>query len=156
MLDSALTACIEVLSGVVLLVRLSLDMRTAQPEMIEFASLRLVGISFLLLAAYIGYDSVSLLLTHAPLAGRKHSGHSPGCSFTDRHAMACQRKTQDCQIYWQRCIGCRCKTHRFLCLSVCNTSGWTVFKCPIWVLVGRPISCVADVAIDCQRGTGWT
>jgi divalent metal cation (Fe/Co/Zn/Cd) transporter len=32
--------------------------------MIESWSLRLVGISFLLLAAYIGYDSLSLLLKH--------------------------------------------------------------------------------------------
>jgi divalent metal cation (Fe/Co/Zn/Cd) transporter len=54
---------IEVLSGLILVVRLSLDAHEGR-EMIESWSLRLVGISFLLLAAYIGYDSLSLLLKH--------------------------------------------------------------------------------------------
>ena len=55
---------IEVLSGMILIVRLSLDTHEDRREMIESWSLRLVGISFLLLAAYIGYDSLSLLLKH--------------------------------------------------------------------------------------------
>lgn len=55
---------IEVLSGLVLIVRLSLDTHEERREMIESWSLRLVGISFLFLAAYIGYDSLSLLLKH--------------------------------------------------------------------------------------------
>ncbi len=55
---------IEVLSGLILIVRLSLDEHEERREMIETWSLLLVGISFLLLAAYIGYDSLSLLLKH--------------------------------------------------------------------------------------------
>jgi divalent metal cation (Fe/Co/Zn/Cd) transporter len=55
---------IEFLSGLVLIVRLSLDTHEERREMIESWSLRLVGISFLFLAAYIGYDSLSLLLKH--------------------------------------------------------------------------------------------
>lgn len=55
---------IEVLSGLVLIVRLSLDEHEGRREVIESWSLRLVGISFLLLAAYIAYDSLSLLLKH--------------------------------------------------------------------------------------------
>lgn len=55
---------IEVLSGLVLIVRLSLDTHEERREMIESWSLRLVGISFLFLAAYIGYGSLSLLLKH--------------------------------------------------------------------------------------------
>lgn len=55
---------IEVFSGLVMMVRLSLDRHEARREMIELWSLRLVGISFLFLAAYIGYDSLLLLLKH--------------------------------------------------------------------------------------------
>lgn len=55
---------IEVLSGLILLIRLSLDMHEEQRQMIENISLRLMGVSFLLLAAYVGYDSISLLLKH--------------------------------------------------------------------------------------------
>lgn len=57
---------IEVLSGVVLLVRLSLDVHEERRETIEKISLRLVGISFLFLAAYVTYDSLSLLLHNSP------------------------------------------------------------------------------------------
>lgn len=55
---------IEVLSGLILLVRLSLDVHEKHRQMIENFSLRLVGVSFLLLAIYIGYDSISLLMKH--------------------------------------------------------------------------------------------
>jgi divalent metal cation (Fe/Co/Zn/Cd) transporter len=55
---------IEVLSGLILLIRLSLDVHAKHREMIESWSLRLVGVSFLLLAAYVGYDSMNLLLRH--------------------------------------------------------------------------------------------
>lgn len=57
---------IEVLSGLVLLVRLSLDKHEERREAIEKVSLKLVGVSFLLLAAYVTYDSISLLVQHSP------------------------------------------------------------------------------------------
>ena len=57
---------IEVLSGLVLLVRLSLDQNELNREKIEKVSIRLVGLSFLILAAYVGFDSVSMILKHEP------------------------------------------------------------------------------------------
>lgn len=57
---------IEVLSGLVLLVRLSLDQNELNREKIERVSVRLVGLSFLILAAYVGFDSVSMILKHEP------------------------------------------------------------------------------------------
>ena len=53
---------IEVTSGAVLLWRLHADMDEARRERVEAISLRIVGICFLLLAAYVSYDSLSSLL----------------------------------------------------------------------------------------------
>jgi divalent metal cation (Fe/Co/Zn/Cd) transporter len=52
---------IEVTSGAALLWRLSLDAETRQRERIEKFTLRIVGVCFLALAAYVGYEAVSSL-----------------------------------------------------------------------------------------------
>lgn len=57
-IDSA----IEVLSGVVLIWRLHSDANEARREKVEQIALRLVGGSFLILAAYVAFDSVSALI----------------------------------------------------------------------------------------------
>src|SRR5467141_974091 len=49
---------IEVTSGSVLLWRMSVDAEVHQRELNERRALRIVGVCFLLLAAYIGYESV--------------------------------------------------------------------------------------------------
>jgi divalent metal cation (Fe/Co/Zn/Cd) transporter len=64
---------IEVTSGGVLLWRMSIDADVQKRERIEKVSLRIVGVCFLALAAYVGYESIS------DLAGRKAPEHSiPG------------------------------------------------------------------------------
>jgi divalent metal cation (Fe/Co/Zn/Cd) transporter len=64
---------IEVTSGGVLLWRMSADADVRKRERREKLSLRIVGICFLALAAYVGYESISAL------AGRKAPEHSiPG------------------------------------------------------------------------------
>ena len=64
---------IEVTSGGVLLWRMSVDADVQKRERREKLSLRIVGICFLALAAYVGYESIS------DLAGRKAPEHSiPG------------------------------------------------------------------------------
>lgn len=55
-------SAIEVTSGAALLWRLREDADHARRERAELLSLRIVGISFLALAAYVSYESVSLLL----------------------------------------------------------------------------------------------
>ncbi len=50
---------IEVTSGSVLLWRMSVDAQVQHRELNERRALRIVGVSFLLLAAYIAYESVS-------------------------------------------------------------------------------------------------
>jgi divalent metal cation (Fe/Co/Zn/Cd) transporter len=64
---------IEVTSGGVLLWRMSIDADVQKRERREKLSLRIVGVCFLALAAYVGYESIS------DLAGRKTPEHSiPG------------------------------------------------------------------------------
>jgi divalent metal cation (Fe/Co/Zn/Cd) transporter len=53
---------IEVTSGAALLRRLSLDAETRQRERIEKLTLRIVGVCFLALAAYVGYEAVGNLV----------------------------------------------------------------------------------------------
>lgn len=55
---------IEVTSGAVLLWRLHADVNEAHRKQIEETSLRLVGICFLVLAAYVSYDSLQSLIMH--------------------------------------------------------------------------------------------
>src|ERR1700741_4349553 len=64
---------IEVTSGSVLLWRMSVDAEALKRERNEMLSLRLVGVCFLALAVYVGYESVS------DLVSRKAPEHSiPG------------------------------------------------------------------------------
>jgi divalent metal cation (Fe/Co/Zn/Cd) transporter len=55
---------IEVTSGAVLLWRLYADVNEARRERVEAISLRIVGICFVVLAAYISYDSIKSLVRH--------------------------------------------------------------------------------------------
>lgn len=58
---------IEVLSGLILLWRLDTRRDAEQREHVEARALKLVGVSFLLLAAYVAYDAVtSLVRREAP------------------------------------------------------------------------------------------
>lgn len=54
---------IEVTSGTVLLWRMSVDADTHSREQSEKLSLRIIGVCFLALAVYVGYESVSDLVT---------------------------------------------------------------------------------------------
>src|SRR6266436_5366366 len=67
---------IEVTSGSVLLWRMAVDADLQRREQNEKLSLRIVGACFLVLAAYVGYESISDLVT------RKAPEHSiPGISL---------------------------------------------------------------------------
>ena len=67
---------IEVTSGTVLLWRMSVDADALKRERNEKLSLRIVGFCFLALALYVGYESVS------DLVSRKAPGHSiPGIAL---------------------------------------------------------------------------
>jgi divalent metal cation (Fe/Co/Zn/Cd) transporter len=57
---------IEVTSGTVLLWRMSVDADVRRRERNERLSLRIVGMCFFALAVYVGYESVSDLLTRKP------------------------------------------------------------------------------------------
>ena len=64
---------IEVTSGAALLWRLSLDAQAHRRERIEKLTLRIVGVCFLALAGYVGYEALSTL------AGKRAPEHSlPG------------------------------------------------------------------------------
>jgi divalent metal cation (Fe/Co/Zn/Cd) transporter len=58
-----LDSFIEVASGAALLWRMSVDANVQQRERNEKLSLRIVGVSFLALAAYVGYESASVLFS---------------------------------------------------------------------------------------------
>jgi len=53
---------IEVTSGAALLWRMSIDAEERKREQIEQITLRIVGASFLALAAYVGYEAVTNLM----------------------------------------------------------------------------------------------
>jgi divalent metal cation (Fe/Co/Zn/Cd) transporter len=58
---------IEVSSGLILLWRLHLDSDASRREQVEARALRLVGVSLIVLAVYIGYDALtSLIRREAP------------------------------------------------------------------------------------------
>jgi divalent metal cation (Fe/Co/Zn/Cd) transporter len=57
---------IEVTSGVALLWRLSLDAHAQRREHLERASLKVVGLSFLGLAAYVAIEAIITLVRHEP------------------------------------------------------------------------------------------
>jgi divalent metal cation (Fe/Co/Zn/Cd) transporter len=54
---------IEVTSGITLLWRLHADVDEERRERVEVITLRIVGICFLALAAYVGYDSIKSLIS---------------------------------------------------------------------------------------------
>jgi divalent metal cation (Fe/Co/Zn/Cd) transporter len=56
---------IEVVAGLAALWRLRADVDPARRVRVERQTLRLVGTSFLLLAAYVAYEAISALATHA-------------------------------------------------------------------------------------------
>jgi divalent metal cation (Fe/Co/Zn/Cd) transporter len=60
---------IEVTSGAVLLWRLHADVDEASRERVEGIALRIVGVCFLVLAAYVSYDSIKALISHEPTQG---------------------------------------------------------------------------------------
>jgi divalent metal cation (Fe/Co/Zn/Cd) transporter len=55
---------IEVTSGVALLWRLHFDADESRRERVEAVTLRIVGVCFLLLAAYVSYDAIKSLVRH--------------------------------------------------------------------------------------------
>ena len=57
---------IEVSSGVALLWRLSLDADPERRERIEATTLRIVGVTFFVLAAYVAYEAVTALWNREP------------------------------------------------------------------------------------------
>ena len=62
-----LDSFIEVASGAALLWRLQQDIHTARRERAERLTLRIIGSCFLLLSAYVAYESLSALVTkHSP------------------------------------------------------------------------------------------
>lgn len=62
LLGFGLDSAIEVISGFTLIWRLRMDSDVARREMVEQRALRIVGSSFLLLAAYVLYDSLAALI----------------------------------------------------------------------------------------------
>lgn len=55
---------IEVISGAALVWRLHVDVDPRRRERLEVMSLRIVGVCFLVLTLYVGYDSLQSLLAH--------------------------------------------------------------------------------------------
>lgn len=67
---------IEVISGITLLWRLHSDTDEHRREAVEKIALRIVGVSFLLLAAYVAFDAV----TSCGIAKHRRRAWSASCS----------------------------------------------------------------------------
>src|SRR5713226_2175347 len=83
---------IEVLSGSVLLWRMSVDADIEQRHRNEKRALRIVGLCFLALAIYIAYESANDLLRHRAPAQR--SRYCPSLRLPSGHAAALPRQAQ--------------------------------------------------------------
>ena len=59
-------SAIEVISGATLLWRLYADVNEEKRERVEQRAVRIVGVSFLLLAAYVTFDAAKSLIRHEP------------------------------------------------------------------------------------------
>jgi hypothetical protein len=78
---------IEVTSGAALLWRLHSDADESRRERVEAVTLRIVGVCFLLLAAYVSFDSIkSLSWREQPR--ESIPGYRPGYRISNRHAIA--------------------------------------------------------------------
>ena len=96
-----LDSFIEVTSGLTLLWRMSVDADVHRRELNEKRALRIVGACFLLLAAYVAYESASDLWSKT--APEQRAGNHFGLRLVDCHAAALKGKAKGRTRPRQRC-----------------------------------------------------
>ncbi len=146
---------IEVTSGSVLLWRMSVDAEVQRRELNERRALRIVGVCFLLLSAYIAYESVlDLWSRRAPehsLPGRNHSRlRFPCCDATP---FTCEAKSG--ARAWQRGDECGREANRVLYLSLGHTACRSSAERCLRPVVGRPGGGPDHGSHHRERGSGW-
>lgn len=146
-----LDSLIEVTSGAALLWRLHQDKNTLRRESAERLTLRIVGSCFLVLSAYIAYDSLAALLRReAP--GEELARHRDRCSFADRDAYAFpSHETRGCRPRQCR-DGCRRPPNRLLHVFVSYLTRWSAPQRALRAVVGRSCGRFGNGPNHCQRG----
>ena len=144
-----LDSFIELMSGTVLLWRMSVDADVARRELNDRRALRIVGICFLLLAVYITYESADLIFKRAP----KHSlpGIIFGVCFTCGDACPFKSKAKSRERIEQCGYAGRCQANRFLRLFVCHSCWRISLESTLQLLVGRPCGSAFDGAAHRKR-----
>src|SRR2546427_9520570 len=141
---------IEVTSGSVLLWRMSVDAQVRHRELNERRALRIVGVCFLLLAAYIAYESVS------DLWSRRAPEHSiPGiilACISGRNAPSLTCQAESGARPGQRSHARRRETDGVLHLPVGDPAGRVVAQRPLGLVVGRPCGGAHHASHHCKRG----
>ena len=120
-----LDSVIETSSGVVMLWRLnhSNERDGGARERAERIALRLVGVSFLLLATYVAADAV-LVFVRSRGAEPQYRGDRDCSSFACGDAVARSRQAHSCQRPEQRSDACRLPADGYLRISFGDRAGW--------------------------------
>ena len=132
---------IEVASSLILLWRLSDHERGAQRE---GTALKLVGISFLLLAAFVAYESVESLVTRqAPRVSYFGMAFSALCLIVMPLLSRAKRRVA---------ARLHSAVEFYLRLSRRDPAGRARTQCPVWLVVGRPAGRRSDGSHHRQGG----
>jgi divalent metal cation (Fe/Co/Zn/Cd) transporter len=140
---------IELASGGALLWRMAVDHDAENRERNEKGALRIVGVCFLALAAYILYESGSgLRLRKAP--ERSLPGIVLACASLVAMPLLAHAKRKvgrELGSAAQRSYGCGRKTKRVLLLAVWNPARRVGAECSLRAVVGRCSRCIGYGAI---------
>jgi divalent metal cation (Fe/Co/Zn/Cd) transporter len=109
-----LDSVIETSSGAILLWRLGHEHDPERRERAERTALRLVGWSFLLLAAYVSYDAIKALISREP----------PDTSIAGIVIATRARQAQSCAWSAERRHARRFSPDRYLRIPFCDSSRW--------------------------------
>ena len=147
-----LDSVIESLSGAVLLWRLRDGTKGEEREQ---RALKLVGVSFLILAVYIAYEATETLIKQEP-PDVSYVGIGLARRIGDRHATAGSGEAEGGGPVEQPCLARRFTADGYLLLFVGDSPSWLGSQRTGWLVVGRSSGGTTHGADYRQRGCGCT
>ena len=148
-----LDSVIETIAASALFHRLSAEKRGASSEDIERyerRALRIVGITFLALAAYILYEAGTTLWAHETPAPST-IGTRARDTVAYHHAHSCLREAPRGSEAGEPCPHWRCEGDLRLLLPVALTPARARCECTLGLVVGRPGSSASHASLGRQR-----
>lgn len=145
---------IEVTSGAALLWRMSVDARAETRERNERVGLRIVGVCFLILAAYIGFESVADLMKRRAPTPTIPGIALAGISLVVMPILSRAKKQVGTELS-SRAMHADAKQNRFLHVAFRHSAGGPSSECDSGVVVGRSGCCASHGAYHRRRGSEW-